>query len=228
MAKGARRRRTSRVTKEKKNRRLLPVFIGRVARDLKYGIVPAMVLRRIRACLNVVNKSFSWLLAAIAVFAGAIASFYYGEESYSIPLVLLGWVLLLLTVVIIKRTPTAQQMWNERGRIAFGLIGLLVLLGGLGDILIYFAPTETWGYAVKYGVDTSKIVIEKQPHNCEWDSAPLGNKHCHYDADVQVTKTTTGADGKTPIVSLDGGKTWMDNTSHLESSAFVSWSKVED
>ncbi len=28
--------------------------------------------------------------------------------------------------------------------------------------------------------------IEHKPHNCDWDSAPLGNKHCHYKSIVTL------------------------------------------
>jgi len=41
-------------------------------------------------------------------------------------------------------------------------------------------------YAAEYWIDIEQITIEHKPHNCDWDSAPIGSKHCHYDAIVTV------------------------------------------
>ena len=52
--------------------------------------------------------------------------------------------------------------------------------------VIYFLST----YGVSYRgwiafintVDIENVNIEPKPHDCEWDTAPLGSKHCHYDS----------------------------------------------
>jgi hypothetical protein len=39
---------------------------------------------------------------------------------------------------------------------------------------------------------------------------------------------STGTDGVTSLISYDGGKTWNENTSHVQPSVYVAWNKVED
>jgi hypothetical protein len=107
---------------------------------------------------------------------------------------------------------------GSRGRILLSFIALVHLYAYTGDVLIYLAPSKTWGYALKYGVADSRVAIDKRPYNCEWGTAPLGDKHCHYEAQVQWTKIAVAADGVTPLISFDGGRTWTENTAHLEPS----------
>jgi hypothetical protein len=33
-----------------------------------------------------------------------------------------------------------------------------------------------WRYALQYGIDTSQVLIEKKPHDCELLTSPLGEK----------------------------------------------------
>jgi hypothetical protein len=69
----------------------------------------------------------------------------------------------------------------------------LTLLGwgiGLGVLVfaVWWLLPDNWQikYAAEYSVDGDQVVIERKPHNCDWNSAPLGSKHCHYDAVVTV------------------------------------------
>jgi hypothetical protein len=112
--------------------------------------------------------------------------------------------------------------------VLFVIVATSLFVENSGNILTYIAPSATRGYALKYKVADSNVAIDKQPHDCEYDTAPLGNKHCHYEAQVQWTQTATSADGFTPLISYDGGKTWIENTAHLPPSVFVSWMKVLD
>jgi hypothetical protein len=41
-------------------------------------------------------------------------------------------------------------------------------------------------YATEYWVDADKVVVEHKPYDCDWDSAPIGSKHCHYEPVVTV------------------------------------------
>ena len=98
----------------------------------------------------------------------------------------------------------------------------------IGDILMYIAPSSPYGYAAKYNVNDSYVVMNRKPHDCEWVSAPLGDKHCHYKVEVSSVRTGTSKDGTTPLVSYDEGKTWSFNTDHVKPSVVVSWTKVEE
>jgi hypothetical protein len=117
----------------------------------------------------------------------------------------------------------------------------------IGVVLIYFAPSTRLGYVVRYGADFSHVVIERRPHNCEWGSAPLGDKHCDYKAEAHTVRTDRSKDhrpimsfdeGKTwfytgisttgrPIVSYDEGKTWFLNT-EPQPRVTVSWVKIDE
>src|SRR5262249_16234661 len=42
---------------------------------------------------------------------------------------------------------------------------------------------KSW-IAFRYRVPLERIVFSEEPHDCEYDTAPIGNKHCHYEAKV--------------------------------------------
>ena len=51
------------------------------------------------------------------------------------------------------------------------------------------------------------MFVQDIPHDCVFIAAPIGEKYCHYDREVQITRWATSQAG-TPIVSYDDGKTW--------------------
>jgi len=59
---------------------------------------------------------------------------------------------------------------------------VLVLVICISAFAAWWLLPNDWRikYAAEYMLDTDKVVIEHKPHNCEWGSAPIGNKHCHY------------------------------------------------
>ena len=71
---------------------------------------------------------------------------------------------------------------------------------------MWLFPESKVGYTMKYELADEKVIIDRKPHDCEWETAPLGAKHCHYDKAVQ---TETGQHGKV-------------------TAAYVSWQKVQD
>jgi hypothetical protein len=142
------------------------------------------------------------------------------------------WIVWQMFVFGLKKLPA----WTNRHpklTNSVSLAFLLFIAGAVvnnhgGDVLIYLAPSSPYGYAFKYSVDTSNVRVEKQPHDCEWASAPLGGKHCHYKAEVSSVRTGTSANGNTPLVSYDEGRTWSVNPQRVKPSVFVSWTKVEE
>jgi hypothetical protein len=64
-----------------------------------------------------------------------------------------------------------------------------------------------WRYAVQYGVDAADVIVQKKLHDCEFLSAPVGDKQCHYDVSVSTIQWSTSSSGA-PIQSYDEGKTW--------------------
>jgi hypothetical protein len=63
------------------------------------------------------------------------------------------------------------------------IFGIVVLA-----FVVWWLVPDDWRikYAAEYMLDTDRIVIEHKPFNCDWDSAPIGSKHCHYEKLVTV------------------------------------------
>ena len=89
-------------------------------------------------------------------------------------------------------------------KIGYGLLAVIVLL-----VIIPWLLPDDWPikYAMQENVNRDNISIDKKPHDCDWDSSPLGDKHCHYKSQM------TFYDGK-----------YGDANKKLT----VSWQRVED
>lgn len=105
---------------------------------------------------------------------------------------------------------------------------LVIGLGGLYLLwlIIYeFSPTAKqieWDYRI----DVSHIEVAPKPHDCEFMSAPIGEKHCHYDQYLSLVN----ARGE-----FVGGDTVSDDGKHIKTqpkeqatSAYVNWVKVKE
>ncbi len=103
------------------------------------------------------------------------------------------------------------------------VVGFAVINPYGGAVLIDLAPSSPYGYAFKYKVSPNLVSIEKYPHNCEWGTAPLGDKNCHYVASVAFT-TLVGV--RDPL--LDSRVTPSMREYREARSVIVSWTKVED
>jgi hypothetical protein len=98
-----------------------------------------------------------------------------------------------------------QKSWKEVGQTL--LWGVVLLIGLI--LARYWLTPEADQLADQYHVSADKIVIEPKPHGCDFDDAPLGNKHCHYDKSVDVQRACPGPDCQVTAV-------------------YVSWRKVEE
>jgi len=85
----------------------------------------------------------------------------------------------------------------------------------VGIILIgtwlWSLPGQIWyskgRYAWAYVIPESDVYIQEKPHDCAFLAAPLGEKYCHYERIVLMTRWATSTAGN-PIASYDDGKTW--------------------
>jgi hypothetical protein len=98
----------------------------------------------------------------------------------------------------------------DLGRVMLKLIvsGGAILIG-FGLVWTYWVMSEKERLAQQYRVSQDKIVVEPKPHGCDFDDAPLGNKHCHYEKQVEVQRACPGPDCQV-------------------TSVYVSWRKVEE
>jgi hypothetical protein len=118
----------------------------------------------------------------------------------------------------------------------FGRSWMSQWIGVVIVIWLAFAGfSEAWysklRYVVWYGTDWSSATIDKQPHDCDLLAAPLGEKNCRYDAQVQIQKISTDRNSGRSIISYDGGKTWDFNDGPNAVTGgmqiHVAWQKVD-
>lgn len=92
-----------------------------------------------------------------------------------------------------------------------------------------------WRYALTYGIQSSDVFVQNQPHDCAFLAAPLGTKYCHYERTVSITRWGTSGNGS-PVISYDDGKTWstfdpagkaVPKFSTVE-GVYIGWEKKED
>jgi hypothetical protein len=79
-------------------------------------------------------------------------------------------------------------------------------------------PESEWAYVGRYSTSAKYVMIEKEPHTCEWSKAPLGNKYCHFDKVVTV-------DGDASIKMA-----WPVGVliEHNSPRVYVTWEKIEE
>ena len=89
------------------------------------------------------------------------------------------------------------------------LTGLGVVIATIVLGVSYWMTPERDRLASKYGIAKENVIIDPKPHGCDFDDAPLGNKHCHYEKVVEPERACPGPDCRVTGV-------------------YVSWRKVEE
>jgi len=92
-----------------------------------------------------------------------------------------------------------------------------------------------WRYAVTYNIPSSQIYVQDQPNDCAFLAAPMGEKYCHYERTVSVTRWAKSQSGN-PIISYDDGQTWSPFDPAPETApqystvkaVYIGWEKKED
>jgi hypothetical protein len=95
--------------------------------------------------------------------------------------------------------------------------------------IIRYACDPEWRYALQYNVESKQVTIFKKPHDCERETAPLGNKNCHYEPVVTTVLTSINSSGQ-QIISYDNRKTWYfaDPSVPVSPSVTVSWRRIDE
>ena len=98
-------------------------------------------------------------------------------------------------------------------------------------VVLCFLADSAWHskfrYSVQYHVPISSVTKLEKPSDCDFLTAPIGNKGCHYEPEVATVRTGHNAAGER-FVSYDDGKTWTPNDSipAIKAGVFVSWNKI--
>ena len=112
-------------------------------------------------------------------------------------------------------------------------IGVCPLVAVFGDDVWY----SKIAYELYYSVDSSKLSIDKKPHDCDFWKAPIGQKECHYKRVVSTVEVGISTTTNKPVLAVDGGKTWSEYTSdpgttvpqnRTVTNVSITWEKVED
>lgn len=142
----------------------------------------------------------------------------------------LFWVLIPLSPLLV---PMKIQQWITSGVSVFvALFFVGAILWGLGAyVVVWLAPEAEWAYKWRYaaekeGFDGAKIRVNRKPHDCDFLTAPLGSKHCHYERRIDTIRVFA-KDG-TRRASYDDGQTWHTITADLDPQVLVTWTKIDD
>jgi len=122
-----------------------------------------------------------------------------------------------------------KDKWTTPGLIAIFFVGF-GLWSLPGDIW-----HSKWRYAVTHGIPYSQVYAQDEPHDCAFFAAPLGNKYCHYERTVSITRWATSQTGN-PIISYDDGETWSPFDAggkyvpkfSTVKAVYISWEKKDD
>lgn len=95
-----------------------------------------------------------------------------------------------------SRTPASQTKKVGRilGDIFDALASLfkgflaLVFVGWVVVAVVEYFKSDQDKTAEQYHVLPSQVLVGPQPHGCAYNDAPLGDKHCHYEKDVNVVR----------------------------------------
>jgi hypothetical protein len=126
-----------------------------------------------------------------------------------------------------KAGETAQALGQGLGCMFF--VGICFVAGGY--LAVWFLPSNEiankWRYSLEDDLNGATITIDPIPHDCEFLSAPLGAKHCHYEKRVVTVRIRINASHER-LVSYDDGKTWGKADPTEKPAVYVSWAKIAD
>jgi hypothetical protein len=130
----------------------------------------------------------------------------------------------------VARVETAiKEKWSTAQWVVVMFIG--VFLWSLPGTIWH----ARWRYAAAYSIPSPSVYVQDKPHDCAFLAAPLGEKYCHYERTISITRWASSLTG-TPIVSYDDGKTWSSFDPAGEKvpqystvkEVYIGWEKKED
>ena len=112
----------------------------------------------------------------MAIFGAAVGSILLGT-----PVLLLLWISVRIAA---KGFKFLHRGVNRALQIAPIVIGAVLLVAIAGKVLIFTNPTSTIGYRLEY--QTNSVLISPRPYDCDFLTAPIGSKRCHYESSVDI------------------------------------------
>lgn len=169
------------------------VLDSQKSEDLAIKIGPRLLKQICGWREELVTLHFVWKI----VFLGFTGAFLYGLFLYSVKhsadgigLIRLGiapYVVLFSIVFISLILVACQTLWLRAQNIvtpaAFVLFWSLILFGFWPYLSLDI--TKSW-YAITNGIPVRDITLERKPYDCDFMTAPIGRKHCNYEANMDV------------------------------------------
>ena len=137
-------------------------------------------------------------------------------------------------------TDQSEAGWRMVNEFASWLKWMVCIWG------LWFIGREIWysraRYSMQYQAPYGNVTKRNEPHDCDFMKAPIGNKECHFEIQVQKDLVTYDASSR-KIVSYDNGVTWTTDTgagiyetasspvtpgSWKTVAVSLTWNKVED
>jgi hypothetical protein len=123
-----------------------------------------------------------------------------------------------------KTTSSSRSSTDNVMAEAGGCLVLLLFVAVIGAFLWFILPdswTDKIRYSAEYSVEMSQVERHDPPTDCDFMTAPLGRKNCHYKKTVaaynaqnlqvagdDAPRYSSDTNTHRPIVSYDNGKTW--------------------
>jgi hypothetical protein len=98
---------------------------------------------------------------------------------------------------------------SETIRFLMGFAVFWAVVAAIGYVLYLIFASDQARISNEYNVPQDHVFVYPKPHGCDFDDAPLGNKHCHYEKHVDVERACPAPDCRV-------------------ASVYVSWSKVDE
>jgi len=70
-------------------------------------------------------------------------------------------------------------------------VAIFLALMGAGALGLRKFWPQRW-YGMQNDVPIERVSVQPKPHDCEWGSAPLGDKNCHYEESVHRLQDKEG------------------------------------
>lgn len=114
------------------------------------------------------------VIVVLVVFAALVAALYYTMKG----------------VDRLRHLLSQNEKFQHSLKKVEKVILIVAALSALFVLLILCAPyvfsESAWAYALRYNTPNQYVAIDRKPHDCDWDKAPVGNKECHFEKVVSV------------------------------------------
>lgn len=124
--------------------------------------------------------------------------------------------------------PSTARRESVHGIVSL-FVGLL-LLRAAPIPLAWLFPEAEWVIRFENAFDSDlkgvDVIASKRPHDCEFLTAPVGSKHCHYERVIERFRVRRN--GSAYVKSYDDGKTWLPAEPADKGFVALGWIRVND